>query len=199
MIAAATGIVKSIDKTLLVECGGHLSLTVSWAKSLLKRMKFTKHRGTTKTGISDKDFRMVKRQFLQDIIDMVQMEEIPFQLIFNWDQTGLNLVPASSWTMAEKGSRHVEIKGLNDKRQITAVFCGTICGDFLPMQLIYCGKTPRCHSAYCFPEDWHFTHSSNHWSNESMMLDYIHNITVPYVDNVKDCLGVSREKSALAI
>ena len=29
----------------------------------------------------------MKRQFLQDIIDMVQMEEIPFQLIFNWDQT----------------------------------------------------------------------------------------------------------------
>ena len=54
VIAPATGIVKSIDKTLLVECGSHLSLTVSWAKSLLKRMKFTKCRGTTKTGISVK-------------------------------------------------------------------------------------------------------------------------------------------------
>lgn len=41
------------------------------------------------------------------------MEEIPFELIFNWDQTGLNLIPASSWTMEHKGSKRVEIKGLN--------------------------------------------------------------------------------------
>ena len=51
------------------------------------------------------------------------MEEIPLELIFNWDQTGLHLVPTSNWTMAKKGSKRVEMKGLEDKRQITAVFC----------------------------------------------------------------------------
>ncbi|XP_011410069.1 PREDICTED: uncharacterized protein LOC105316685 [Amphimedon queenslandica] len=101
--------------------------------------------------------------------------------------------------MADKGSIRVEINGLNDKHKITAVFCGTIFGDFLPMQLMYCGKTRRCHPAFCFQEDWHITHSSNHGSNESTMLDYIHNIIVPYVENIRDRLGVSREKSALAI
>lgn len=45
------------------------------------------------------------------------MEEIPMELVFNWDQTGLNLVPAATWTMAPKGSKRVDIKGFGDKRQ----------------------------------------------------------------------------------
>ena len=35
--------------------------------------------------------------------------------------------------MDEKGNRRVEIAGLQDKRQITAVFCGSIQGDFFPV------------------------------------------------------------------
>ena len=54
-------------------------------------------------------------QFLQDIITVVEMEEIPPDLIINWDRTGLHVVPGSSWTMALKGSKRIEIKGLNDK------------------------------------------------------------------------------------
>ena len=65
----------------------------------------------------------MEEDFLQEIIDTVEVEEIPPELILNWDQTGLNLVPSSSWTMEKKGSRCVEIKGMADKRQITAVSC----------------------------------------------------------------------------
>ena len=90
------------------------------------------------------------------------MEEVPAELIINWDQTGLNLVPASSWSMAAKGSKRVELKGQNDKCQITAVFCGSLLGEFLPIQLISGGKTERCHPKYPFPHDWLVTHSENH-------------------------------------
>ena len=38
--------------------------------------------------------------------------------------------------MDKSGSKRVEIIGVNDKRQITAVFCGTLLGGFLPVQLI---------------------------------------------------------------
>ena len=62
------------------------------------------------------------------------MEEIPPELASNWDKTGINLVPVSSWTMDESGTKRVEVKEVNDKRQITAVFCGTLTGDFLPLQ-----------------------------------------------------------------
>ena len=39
--------------------------------------------------------------------------------------------------MNEQGARRVELVGLSDKRQITAVFCGNLLGAFLPIQLIY--------------------------------------------------------------
>ena len=36
---------------------------------------------------------ILKQEFLQDIIDTVEMEGIPAELTINWDQTGPNLVP----------------------------------------------------------------------------------------------------------
>lgn len=66
------------------------------------------------------------------------MEEITPGLVLNWDQTGIHLVPVSAWTMHmdKMGSKCVEITGVNDKRQITAVFCGSAAGDFLHLQLV---------------------------------------------------------------
>ena len=43
--------------------------------------------------------------------------------------------------MARKGSTAVPIKGVTDKRAITLNFVVTLANDFLPMQVIYSGKT----------------------------------------------------------
>ena len=74
----------------------------------------------------------LKTKFLRSVIDVVKMEEIPSQLILNWDQTGLHLVPASNWTMANKGSKRVEMKGIEDKRHITctAIFVARYAENF---------------------------------------------------------------------
>jgi len=72
---------------------------------------------------------------------VVVMEEVPPELILNWVQTGIKILPINTWKMAPKGLKHVEMVGLNDMRQITGVFCGSLASDFLPMQLIYKGKT----------------------------------------------------------
>ena len=66
--------------------------------------------------------------------------------------------------MEKEGSKRVEIVGVDDKRQITAVFAGSLAGDFLPPQLIYKGTTNRCHLTVQFPAKWHITH--NLWENE---------------------------------
>ena len=81
----------------------------------------------------------------------MEQEEIPPELIINWDQTGICFVSSSSWTMEEKGVKRVEVVRQSDKQQITAVFAGVILGDFLPLQLVYKGKTSRCHPNYEFP------------------------------------------------
>ena len=115
------------------------------------------------------------------------MEDIPLELVLNWDQMGIKIVSSSAWTM-EQGAKHVEIIGVSDKRQITAVFCGSATGDFLPIQVIYKGKTNRCHPRYKFPTHWHITHSPKHWSNEKTMIAYITDIIVPYVERHRQAL-----------
>lgn len=77
------------------------------------------------------DFEALKAQFIYDIQVVIEVEEIPEELVVNWDQTGIHYVPVSSWTMEKEGSKRVEIAGIDDKRQITAVFAGTLIGDFL--------------------------------------------------------------------
>lgn len=124
---------------------------------------------------------LYKEQFLNEVVSVVTMEEIPPELILNWDQTGMHLVPAASWTMDQIGSKRVKITGVNDKRQITALFCGSMLGDFLPLQLIYKGKTNRCHPYFEFPRDWNNCHSPKHWSTEETMKEYIEEIIVPYI------------------
>ena len=83
--------------------------------------------------------------------------------------------------MAEYKSRKVEVAGVDDKRQITATFAASLSGSFLPFQLVYQGKTSKCHPSIDFPKGWHITHSSNHWCNEETKMVYIQLVIVPYV------------------
>ena len=83
------------------------------------------------------DFAALKETFLDEVRAVVTMEQVPPMLILNRDQTGIHIVPVSSWTMDKEGSKGVGVIGANDKKQITAVFCGSLTGDHLPLQLIY--------------------------------------------------------------
>ena len=77
--------------------------------------------------------------------------------------------------------------GQNDKHQITVVFCGSLQGDFLHVQVIYKGKTTRC-QYFEFPLSWHVTHSPHLWLTETAMFQYIENIKEPYVSLLQDVL-----------
>ena len=141
-IGCAEGIAKSKDSNLLASNGGHIALSKHWGKHLLTCMGYVKRRASTKAKVAVQKFDELKTQFLLDIKVVVEMDEIPPELVINWDQTGIHYVPVASWTM-DKGSRRVEIVAVDDKRQITAVFAGSLAGDFLPPQLIYKGTTER--------------------------------------------------------
>ena len=41
---------------------------------------------------------------------------IPADLILNWDQRGMRMVPVNDWTMTTRGSKRVSVTGLGDKR-----------------------------------------------------------------------------------
>ena len=160
-IAVGEGILLSKNQSLTTYC-----LTKDWAKYLFRRMGLVKRKGNTKAKVDVEKFNEVKMLFHQEIKNVIVMDEVPAELVINWDQTGLNYVPVSQWTMEQEGIKRVEIDGKDDKRQITAVFGCSMSGDFLPPQLVYQGKTTKCLPSFQFPSDWSITHSANHWSNE---------------------------------
>jgi hypothetical protein len=82
--------------------------------------------------------------------------------------------------MDQRGASDVGIISKEDKRQITCVLACTMNGDLLPPQLVYGGKTKRCHPDYSFPPAWNITHSENHWSNAATMEEYIEKILAPF-------------------
>ena len=174
-----------------------INLTEGWAKYLLRRMGFVKRKATTKAKISVEDFEEIKRDYLLDIEVVIAMDEIPMELIINFDQTGIHYVPVSDWTMAEEGAKRVELVGKDDKRQLTAVFAGSMNGEFLPPQLIYQGKTTRCLPNYDFPSDWHITFSANHWSNKDTMKEYIDHIVLPHINKKREELKLASNYPAL--
>ena len=114
------------------------------------------------------------------------MDAIPAELI-NLDQTALNYVPISYWTMDEEGAKRAEVVAKDNKRQITAVFAGSAVGNFLPPQLIYEGKTDRCLPHYKFPETWHVTKTEKHWSNEQTMMDYFNEVILRILKRREAC------------
>ena len=200
VIAGAKGIVSAQDKSLLVENGGHILLNKEWARSLLSRMGFVKRKvSTSASKYTSTNFEQVKTEFLASVSDIVKMEDIPCELILNCDQTGVRIVPSGNWTMDKKGAKRISISGADDKRQITLVLAGSMVGDLLPPQIIYKGKTQRCHPRKTFPKDWHVTHSQKHWSTEQTTKDYVENIVIPYVKSIRELYGHQPDKSALLI
>lgn len=98
------------------------------------------------------------------------------------------MVPSNTWTMDQQGVKRVEIGGAGDKQLIIAVFCGSLVGDFLPVQVIYQGKTAWCHPQSEFPPEWDVTYSLKHWSNKATMVHYVEKIIIPYVNGVRESI-----------
>ena len=116
-------------------------------------------------------------QFLRDIDKAVKKFSIPPELILNSDQTPSSYISVGRSTMSSSGAKTVAIKGLTDKCNITN-FVISLAGEFLPMQIIYAGKTIARHPhGVTFP----VFQNSKHWSSEEETLKLIDNIIHPYL------------------
>ena len=83
-ISAATGIVRRHNSNLLAVNGGHIVLTKHWTQYLMQRMGFVKRKATSKAKVTVENLAELKEEFLLDIRGLVEMKEIPQDLILNW-------------------------------------------------------------------------------------------------------------------
>ena len=104
-ISAGTTVIKRRNPAMLASAGGSVVLTKNWARYLLQRMGYVKRKATTKAKNTVIGFDAVKSDFLFNIKVVVALEEIPPELIINFDQTGLKYVPVGDWTMAKRDQK----------------------------------------------------------------------------------------------
>jgi len=136
---------------------------------------------------------------LHGIVRKIEVNKIPLSLVLNLDQTPSKYVPTANKTMAPKGSKTVPITGSTDKRSITATFTITLEGDFLPMQLIYGGKTKKSLPRVKFPSSFSLSANPKHYSNEEESVKILEEIIIPYVKDNRKKLKLQKDHKALLI
>ena len=200
VIAIGNGVIKANSPSSLKKYGGHIEFTDGWARHILESMKWTKRKGTTgKVEPSQQFLDEEKLTFQRNISTIIEDHDIPKELILNLDQTPLSYVSPGKYTFNPKGAKTVPIKGVDGKRQITATFSISMTGSFLPIQLIYEGKTRRCLPNYDFPKDFNITYSLNHWSNTEKSVELFQKVIFPYLKNVKLSKKYPKEQMSLII
>ena len=110
----------------------------TWAKSLLGQMGYVKRKCSNAGSVSLPQLRFSNT--FADIQAEVAMNEVPPDLIFNWDQTALHLVSTGWWTMHHASNKIIPITNSNDKHQVIAV-------PSLHTGLFYCASVHE-HSVY---------------------------------------------------
>ena len=191
-------VVRAVTQAL-IDCNTSLThlanfdMPRSWVYSIYKRMGYKPRSGTTsRPPVPFGLFSESRFEYLSSILETVEQYAIPPQLIFNADQTPCPYVSVGKMTMAKKGDKSIPIKGLTDKRNITLTFVVSFTGEFLPMQIIYGGKTDSSQPRGVeFPKGFNVTQNPRHWSNEEETIKFIKYIINPRVISIGKELGQS--------
>ena len=92
-----------------------------------------------------------------------------------------------------------QLKVALTKGSISATFSITFSGKFLPMQLIYGGKTTKSLPRFKFPNDFSLSVNKTHYSNEKEACKLIEEILVPYIEKVRQEENLPVSQKALVI
>ena len=200
VIAIGTGIIKANCPSKLNDFGGHIALAESWAGGVLKSVEWSKRKGTTGKIEPSKQFLLEEKlKFQRRITSIIEEHDVPKELILILDQTLLSYVSPGKYTFNPKGAKTVPIKGIDDKRQITATFTVSMTGKFLPIQLVYERKTPRSRPRFDFPANFNVSFSDSPWSNMEKSIELFEKVIFPYLEQAKASLKYPKEQMSLII
>ena len=144
---------------------------------------------SAKVDIPDKACKEIEYQYHNEIVSKVELFKIPKTLVINLNQTPSPVLPGRKHTIA----------GATDKRNITATFAITLAGNFLPMQLIYRGKTLQSLPRFQFPNSFFLSVNEKHYSNNQESLNFFNEIIIPYIKKVRSSDGLSANQYASVI
>ena len=173
----------------------HIDIREShWAQSLFRRMGFKRQAATTgKVAVPPSLLEEIELTYLHSMFHKIEKYKIPSSMILNLDQTPLKYAPMSKYTMAKAGAKGIPLAGSDDKRVITGTFAIDLTGTFLPMQLIYGGKTSKSLPRVKFPESFCLSVNEKHYSNERESLRYFDEVIIPYLESERVRLNLPNQ------
>ena len=152
-----------------------------------------------KVSIPDGARKEIEFLFHHEIVSLIEEHDIPCSMIINIDQTPLKYVPTGNFTLAAKASTTATMEGGSYKRCITGTFGITFTNKFLPIQLIYGGKTEQSLPQFKFPEGFSTSLNPTHYSNVTESIKLIEEIIVPYLKEERKKLGLEISHKGLLI
>ena len=175
----------------------NFDMSRSWVQSVYRRMGYQSVKELLDDPVPKGIYEECRLELLSDVDSKIKTHSILPELIINIDQTPSSYVSVGKQTMSAKS---VPIEGLTDKRNITLTFSVTLSGTFLPMQVIYSGKTKASQPRnFVFPKGFCITQNPKHWSNEAETLKLISEIINPYVIETRKSLKLPATQKALVI
>jgi hypothetical protein len=192
VISALMKSVLAVQAPQLLE---KLSLSRRWCRYWLKRRLGWRFKKATTSGQKlPKDWQQQVLNMKMRVAATASMHGITHKcFVINWDQTAVMLLSTHKYTYHNKEDKQVPVIGLEEKRQITAVVAGALSGELLPMQLIFTGQDKNKKQQKAVPTldlvtkdrvttaGWHLTQTSNHWSTQDSMKDYLRCIIDPWI------------------
>ena len=137
VISVGNGVLQAKCPEEMGKNGRKITLSVKWARGILKSLDWGKRKGTTaKREMNPALYDELTLSWNKETADLILRHKVPEELVLNLDQIPLCLTSASKVTFAPHGTKKVHISNIDDKRMITGTFCVSMKGDFLQIQLI---------------------------------------------------------------
>jgi hypothetical protein len=152
--------------------------------------------------VRPEDADEIEKRWLLQTAFITEQQGIPKALVFNWDETGFQLLNLGKYTMAKTGSTEVRLTGSGDKRQITVTTATSMDGKALPLNVIWAGKphsTQACPKVPDIPKEWLVMQTESHWMKGPAAIKYLEQLIFPWVKKRRAELGLNPKHPALMI
>jgi len=186
---------------LAKEHGGSNVFGPSWAQRFLKRHNLKRRVATTKMRELSADFLQKLEHYIRIGALIIFEYGVPPDLVIGCDETAVLFVPRSKYTYAVKGRKKIRLLGVGkDKDQITVTIFIVETGEVIDSQMIFGGKTNRCHpdnGRSASPTGIHWDHSESHWQNYATFIKAIENIVILYKNAKISELGLPFDQKTI--
>jgi len=179
------GILSASGKiNILKEHGGKHSFRGSWFSRFYRRHGISLRAATSKMREKPADFD-AKVAAYEDVLASLLAAHSHLQLhpslVVGVDETNTLFVPRGNKTRAMKGSKRVRTHGVGkEKPQVTVSIAVNREGRAIDTQIIFGGKTNRCHPKKLPPANTYYAHTESHWQTPASALEYVNKKLGPY-------------------